>query len=206
MFRPIQRGYSLTTRDNKRYRTLHIDFPIEQTKTNNRSVRPNQGKLLDYPTWTLDQIKAFPINDYADEQCHIYLWSPEKYTEFYHELIKQWKEYGFKKHTTIYWYKRTGVTPYTFQFVVEPCYFLYRGKLDFPKQYMGIPNYIDETPKRPHSRKPDKIYDVMDKVSASPKLDLFGRIERLGYDVIGDEVGKVIEIPLITLQKEGREE
>lgn len=46
------------------------------------------------------------------------------------------------------------------------------------------------SPRREHSRKPDEAVRRMERYSPGPRLELFGRQRRLGWDVRGDEVDK----------------
>ena len=41
--------------------------------------------------------------------------------------------------------------------------------------------------RREHSRKPDEFYDLVKRVSPEPRIDIFGREGRDGYDVWGVE-------------------
>jgi len=105
---------------------------------------------------TLEEIKQFPIDDYADENCHIYLWTINKFLRDAFDVLKGW---GFKFHVVLVWRKPTGVTPFSFQFVNEYVLFGYRGKFKIGK--MGIPTTFDAKV-RQHSRKPDKLYGIAD--------------------------------------------
>jgi len=40
-----------------------------------------------------------------------------------------------------------------------------------------------------HSKKPECSYDMIEALSEPPRLEIFARQHRLGWDVIGDEVG-----------------
>jgi hypothetical protein len=59
------------------FSTIVIDppWPIQKIP---REVRPNQHGL-DYPTMSLDQIKNLPITDLAHTDCHLLLWTTQKY-------------------------------------------------------------------------------------------------------------------------------
>ena len=45
-------------------------------------------------------------------------------------------------------------------------------------------------PARQHSRKPDCVHPRIERLVAGPYLELFGRTERPGWTVRGDQVGK----------------
>ena len=165
-----------------KYKTLVVDPPWNQGKTGKRSVRPNQGTKLNYKTMTLKEIKNFPIDDYADEQCHMYLWTTNRFLRDAFDVLKEW---GFKFHVVLVWRKPTGVCPFSFQFVNEYVLFGYRGKFKINK--MGTQTTFDASV-REHSRKPDILYEIAEKCSDAPRIDMFSREKRLGWDQFGDEV------------------
>jgi N6-adenosine-specific RNA methylase IME4 len=43
--------------------------------------------------------------------------------------------------------------------------------------------------KREHSRKPERLYDVIEQCSPGPRLELFARAERPGWSQWGNELG-----------------
>lgn len=72
-----------------KYRTIVIDPPWAMKKIL-RKARPNQV-LWDYPTMTVEEIKAFPIPKLAYEDgCHIYLWTTHKYLPKAFEVLDAW--------------------------------------------------------------------------------------------------------------------
>ena len=44
-------------------------------------------------------------------------------------------------------------------------------------------------PRQEHSAKPDVVYDMVERVSPGPRLELFARQEREGWDAVGHETG-----------------
>ncbi len=46
---------------------------------------------------------------------------------------------------------------------------------------------------REHSRKPDEFYDLVKTVSPGPRIDVFSREKREGFDQFGNEVEKFVE-------------
>jgi len=83
------------------------------------------------------------------------------------------------------WKKSTGITPYSFQFVNEYVLFGYRGEFKINKK--GIPTTFEENIKE-HSRKPEILYRIAEQVSDEPRIDIFARQRREGWDAWGDEV------------------
>ena len=50
------------------YQVLVVDPPWNQGKTGKRSVRPNQGTRLDYPTMSKANLTQLPVADWAADQ------------------------------------------------------------------------------------------------------------------------------------------
>jgi N6-adenosine-specific RNA methylase IME4 len=46
---------------------------------------------------------------------------------------------------------------------------------------------IIRTQKQEHSRKPDELYEIIEKCSVGPYLEIFARGKRKGWDVFGDQ-------------------
>ncbi len=50
-------------------------------------------------------------------------------------------------------------------------------------------------PAREHSRKPDVRFERLEALVAGPRLEMFSRSSRAGWDAMGDEVGKFDPTP-----------
>lgn len=165
------------------YRCIVIDppWPVEKIE---REVRPNQKAPLDYPTMTLDQISALPVESLADpDGCHLYLWVTQKYLPYGLKLLEAW---GFKYQCVFTWVKPGGMTPYSFMYNTELVLFGRRG--DLPLQQNGL-KLSFEAAATGHSVKPDVFYDErVLKASPEPRLEMFARKERNGFVTWGNEI------------------
>ena len=63
-----------------------------------------------------------------------------------------------------------------------------RGKAMVPAPADRLPSVI-VAPRTRHSAKPAKAYDLIERVSPGPRLELFARSPRTGWAVAGNEVG-----------------
>ena len=52
----------------------------------------------------------------------------------------------------------------------------------------GKLNWINTNAPRKHSQKPFCFFDLVDGMSPSPKLEMFARDRKLGWDAWGDEI------------------
>lgn len=163
-----------------KYHTIVVDPPWP-IKTIQREVRPNQVKL-DYPTMHISELAAFPVEDLSHTDCHLYLWTTHKYLPAALELAEAW---GFNYQCQLTWIKNVGFTPYTWMYSTEHVLFCRRGNLPFLKRGERL-DFAGKT--REHSRKPDEFYDKVRLVSPGPRIDVFSREKRDGFDQLGNEV------------------
>ena len=173
---------------NEKYRCLIIDPPWEMEKIS-RDERPNQGKYLDYPTMTIEELEKLPIKELADKEgCHIYLWTTHKHLP---DALKIFESWGAKYQCLMTWVKPTGMTPFSWMYNTEHVLFGRIGSLKLEK--LGIKLAFNEK-SREHSRKPDVFYNIVKQASPEPRLDMFSRESREGFNLWGNEVNKFDEI------------
>jgi N6-adenosine-specific RNA methylase IME4 len=167
-----------------KYRCIVIDPPWEMKKIE-RDVSPNQVDF-DYPTMTEEQLASFAVGEMADTDCHLFCWTTHKHLPQAFRLLDQW---GFRYVCTMVWHKSGGFQPFGLpQYNCE--FVLYARR--------GSPEFVDtkaffccfEAPRREHSRKPDEFYEVVKRVTAGPRIDVFSREDRDGFDQHGNETRK----------------
>lgn len=165
-----------------KYRCIVIDPPWHIKKID-RDVRPNQGQFLDYPTMTLDQIRALPVPDLAHiDGCHLYLWTTQKYLPDALALLVSWE---FHYQCLMTWVKPSGFTPYSWMYNTEHVIFARRGNL--PLLQNGLKLSI-EAPTSGHSVKPDAFFERVLQASPEPRLEMFARQSHDGFKAWGNEV------------------
>lgn len=166
----------------EKYHTIVIDPPWPVQKII-RDDRPNQD-VFEYPTMSIEEITNFDVNQFADDNCHIYLWSTHKFLPIAFLILDSW---GFRYQCLLTWVKNVGMTPFSWMYSTEHVLFGRKGSLDLLK--LGV--RLDFPGKvREHSRKPDEFYDVVRTVSPEPRIDIFSREKREGFDQYGNEQQK----------------
>jgi N6-adenosine-specific RNA methylase IME4 len=165
-----------------KYRTIVVDppWPIEKIE---REVAITQQQL-DYKTWAIDKIRDLPLP--TDEVCHLYLWTTQRYLPISFSILQGW---GFTYIFTMVWHKNGGFQPFNLpQYNCEFVLFGHKGTLPF----LTTKNFFTcfSAPRREHSRKPDEFYDLVRRVSPEPRIDIFSREKREGFDQYGDEPNK----------------
>ncbi len=154
-------------------------------------VAPEHGRLRRYPTMSFDEIAALPVPDLALPKSHLYLWTPNALLM---EALGVMKHWGFTYKTDIVWFKvrkdggpdGRGVGFY-FRNVTEMILFGTKGKLRTLAPGRSQVNIII-TRKQEHSRKPDETYDLIQRCSPGPFLEMFARKRMPGWTAWGDEV------------------
>lgn len=175
-----------------KYKTILLDPPWQFSNRTGK-IAPEHKRLMRYPTMSLQQIMELPISQLAQPTCHLYLWVPNALVLEALELMKRW---GFIYKTNIVWYKirkdggpdGRGVGFY-FRNVTELVLFGVKGQMRTLAPGRRQVNIMSSR-KREHSRKPDELYEIIEKCSPGPYLELFARHERAGWDQWGNEVGK----------------
>ena len=171
---------------NKKYNTIVLDPPWDISMTGSVKKRPNRKKELDYPTMSLEEIKKIPMQDICNIGCHVYTWTTNKMLPYTFDVLKSW---GVNYHLTMVWNKPNGMMPcFGYKFATEFCLLGFYKKPMQKFKGMAELNHINNPSIKPHSTKPQKFYDLVEKMSPSNYLEMFARNQRVGWDVWGNEV------------------
>lgn len=154
-------------------------------------MAPEHRRLSRYGTMDLEEIKALPVVEVAAKPSHLYLWVPNALLSEGMEVMNAW---GYQYKTNLIWHKirkdggpdGRGVGFY-FRNVTEVILFGVRGKgaRTLPPGRSQV-NFL-ATRKREHSRKPDELYDIIEACSPGPRLELFARGGRPGWEAWGNQ-------------------
>lgn len=139
----------------------------------------------------VEEIMAMPIHDLAAQDgCHLYLWATNNFLGDAMKCVQKW---GFEYVTTITWMKdRMGLGQY-YRGITEHCLFAVTKKRlpykvsDDGKRCQGVSGFY--APKTIHSRKPQEMRDMIERVSYGPRIELFARQRFPGWDAWGNEIG-----------------
>lgn len=178
--------------DRKKYRTICADPPWPVVGDGDALFRPWCGKggrrghdtFFPYEVQPLDWIASLPVSDLAESDAHLYLWAPAKLNREGAGLatVRAW---GFECVSEIVWAKPNfglGKFPRPQHEITLICR---RGSLPFDANNEG--SVQDWGPRRRHSEKPDRSFDLWEKVSPGPYIELFARRQRFGWDSWGRE-------------------
>lgn len=156
------------------YPTIVIDPPWRYDNVATRGAAEDH-----YPTMTLDQLAALELP--ADDDAHLYLWTTNSFLRPAFDLVDAW---GFTYKTTLTWCKPSiGMGNY-WRNNTEHILFAVRGRC--PTLVNNVGTWF-EAPKTQHSAKPETFYDLVERASPGPWMEMFARRRRMGWDVWGNE-------------------
>jgi N6-adenosine-specific RNA methylase IME4 len=165
-----------------KYRTIVADPPwrVHRPKGWGRGAT-SQG--LPYECMNLQDIKDLPVEAWSADECHLYLWTINRYVADAYDVARAW---GFRPSTLLTWCKDPiGVGPGEwFSITTEYVLFARRGSMRPGKRH---PTTWFNWPRGVHSQKPEAFYDLVECVSPEPRLEMFARRARFGWGYFGDE-------------------
>lgn len=176
------------------YGTVVADPPwkYNASKTALRSGGRGAGAEHHYPTMSNEDLAAMDVASVVAQQAHLYLWvtNPRLVGDYRgrrdctpFDIVEAW---GFKPVTLLTWVKPgRGGTGWYFRGQTEHVIFGTRGGLGIPAS-KRLPNVFEAKRSR-HSSKPEKFLSIVELVSPAPRLELFARTEKLGWDTWGNE-------------------
>jgi len=180
----------------RRFATVLADPPWRfQNRTG--KMAPEHRRLSRYGTMSVAEICALPVADVTASRAHLYLWVPNALVQEGLAVMAAW---GFTYKSNLVWYKTRkdggpdgrGVGFY-FRNVTELLLFGVRGSSARTLAPGRRQTNIIVSRKREHSRKPDEQYDIIERCSPGPYLELFARHERGAWTAWGNEAPKAVE-------------
>ena len=139
----------------------------------------------------MEEIAKLPVKDIADDNCVLFMWCTDPLLHKQIPIIKKW---GFEYKTVGFTWVKTNKSEgyftgmgYWTRSNPEMCLLGTRGK---PKRLDKSIKQLVVSQRREHSRKPDEVYDRIEKMLEGPYLEMFARKTRQGWDNFGNEVNK----------------
>jgi N6-adenosine-specific RNA methylase IME4 len=150
-----------------RHKTLIIDPPWDYEWLS-LAGRAAPG----YATMTHAELLAMPVPSWADDDCHLYLWTTNNFMTRAVDLMAHW---GFQHKTVLTWVKpKFGLGSY-FRNSTEHVLFGVKGEMT--TRVSNVSTHF-EAPVGPHSEKPDCFYDIVRRASYPTYGEAFQRTER----------------------------
>lgn len=183
------------------YSIIYADIPW-RFEVYSRDTGLKKSPDIHYETMALPDIMALPVADWAAKDAFLAMWVYDPMLPSALQIAEAW---GFTFTTVLFrWFKTTngqlrmfdptptpnfGTGYHTRGGGCEECWLFKRGKglpvlrHDIRKEFFA--------PVREHSRKPDAVPRwIVDLYGDAPRLEMFARTQRAGWDSWGNETEK----------------
>jgi N6-adenosine-specific RNA methylase IME4 len=176
---PAKAVLDLSLLSGKKFGTIYADPPWAYSNQGTRASTNNH-----YDTMNIEEIANLPIKELAADKSHLHLWTTNAFLFECPKILESW---GFEYKGVFVWIKpQMGIGNYwrvSHEFLILGV----RGGLTFlDHSQMSWVSF----PRSGHSKKPEEVASIIEKVSPGPRLELFGRRTREGWTVFGNEIKK----------------
>lgn len=187
-------GRILTQWPTKNYGTIVADppWPLRGGKNGKAAYSKTMSADTQYPLMSFKQIRELRVLDVAMPDSHLYLWAVSMYLPEALEVMRVW---GFRYVTNRVWYMdddSVGLGQY-YRTKHQLCLFGVRGQPPYARDGDGKRPCVDSAfphARMGHSRKPWDVHEGAELVSPGPRIELFARRQRKGWDSWGNELLK----------------
>lgn len=160
-----------------KYNVIYADPPWQYD-----NMGFDQSAQSHYTTMSVEEICNLSIPDLIDKKAVLFLWVTNAFVKEGLQVIDKW---GFEYKTNMVWIKNKGMgIGWFMQGRHELLFIATKGEGMHPK-YKPISWFESEVTK--HSKKPEQVYELIEKMYDKPYIELFGRNNRKGWDVWGKE-------------------
>ena len=178
-----------------KYQIIYADPPWSYNDKQESTLF--MGASERYDTMDLEDIKKFPVANFADDNCVLFMWATSPLLPEAFEVITAW---GFKYVTVAFcWVKETPLLGVTVSNLgrwtmggMEICLLARKGK---PQRIRKDIKQVLHDMRTAHSKKPDEIKNRIVKLMGDiPRIELFARQKTEGWHVWGNEVESDIKL------------
>jgi len=131
---------------------------------------------------SLEELMGMPVAKLAADNAHLHLWTTTSFLEEALQLIRAW---GFTYKSQMVWTKPDFGLGNYWRVSHELLLLGTRGQAPFFEKNEA--SFIHEKPGT-HSTKPEKVRKIIERVSPTPRLELFARSKIAGWTVWGNEI------------------
>lgn len=178
----------------KKYSIIYADPPWNydtnlgfQHKKSNPTLVPETH----YLTMTQKEICNLRVQELAEENCLLFLWTTSPQMR---EALEVGNSWGFTYCTVAFvWDKQlTLASNYTIS-QIEMCLVFRKGSIPKPRGARNVRQFLSEK-RTIHSKKPDEVRKRIELMfPTQSKIELFARQKTEGWDVWGNEVMESID-------------
>jgi N6-adenosine-specific RNA methylase IME4 len=129
----------------------------------------------EYAAMAQEELLALPVESWAEDNCHLYLWTTNAMIPAANALRERW---GFRHNTMLTWAKPKYGMGTHFRGQTEHVIFAIRGSLAARCSSIST---LFEAPVGAHSAKPERFYEIVRAVSYPSYGEAYQRTARDGF-------------------------
>jgi len=173
---------------NKKYKVIYADPPWYFKSYSKKGEGRNATQH--YDCMNIEDIKNLPVKDISENDSTLLMWVTDPFLKMSFEVIEAW---GFKYKTVAFtWVKTNKKSPGYFKGLgywtranPEMCLLATKGK---PKRINNGVDQLVVSKLREHSKKPDEVYERIEKLLEGPYIELFARNKKDNWYSWGNQV------------------
>lgn len=166
-------------------RTIVADPPwlprLHAHTVGRRKGKYRAGPQRYYKSMSLEEIAA--LRPPSAKKAHLWLWCLNQHIDWGYIVARAW---GFEPQQTLTWCK-PGLGTGRFQSNSEQVLICRKGG-PVDNAFGPTGGTWFDAPRGRHSAKPDRFYEIVERASPGPRLELFARVARPGWVAVGDQL------------------
>lgn len=166
------------------FQVIYADPPWEYTSGDQHSGDPDHKAIgHHYPSMALADICELPVDEIADDDCVLFMWTTSPLLEESFQVINAW---GFKYKTSMVWDKVKHNVGHYVSVRHELLLIATKGS---PAKVPRLADSVHEEPRTTHSKKPQYFADlIVELYPAASRVELFRRGDAPdGWNIWGNE-------------------
>lgn len=177
-----------------KYRTIVADPPWSIERRLGKGGRRKNATEVPYEFMSIEDIKALPVATLAADDSMLFMWATRKVFRegTAAEVARSW---GFEPCGEVIWGLRNpGMGSSYVKNDHEPLLIAKRGGASLTAELSGVWYWRQfyevgaaGVPQKVHSAKPEGFFEQVEQASPGPRVELFARTGRLGWDHWGDQ-------------------
>ena len=139
-----------------------------------------------YPTLKTDELKKLSVQEIANDDCLLFMWTSNPHLAQAVELGEAW---GFKYKTVAFVWDKMNHNPgqYTLS-NCELCLVFKRGRIPKPRGARNVKQLV-RSPRKEHSEKPTEVIQAIEKMFPHhERIELFARRKAEGWSAWGLDI------------------
>jgi N6-adenosine-specific RNA methylase IME4 len=173
----VTRNLAALSARGLRFGTVYADPPWAYQNTAARGAAENH-----YRTMSLDDICRLPVPSISAARAHLHLWTTTAFLSDAFAVIRAW---DFTYKSCFVWVKPLIGCGNYWRLAHEFLLLGVRGRTPFRDK---TERSWRELTRGRHSGKPERVREIIERVSPGPYLELFGRKPVAGWVVFGDAI------------------